>query len=255
MDSIRRTALVTGASSGLGLTFADAFAARGYDIVLVARSAERLDQEAGRLSSQFGVGTRAVPLDLAHPESWTRLTEEVPTVDVLVNNAGFASFGPVAATEPERLTSQIMVNCGAVTALARAYLPEMIERRQGTIVNIASTAAFQPVPTMAVYAATKAYVASFTTALWEEVRGTGVRVLGVCPGPTQTGFFTAGGDESVMTTRRSPDQVVATALAALETRDPLVVDGTRNALLAFAARHAPTRLQTVFARQVVKPGH
>lgn len=252
MDSIRRTALVTGASSGLGLTFADAFAARGYDIVLVARSVARLEQEAGRLSSQFGVGTRAVPLDLAQPDSWTRLSEEVPMVDVLVNNAGFATFGPVATTEPERLANQIMVNCGAVTALARAYLPGMIERRQGTIVNIASTAAFQPVPTMAVYAATKAYVASFTTALWEEVKGTGVRVLGVCPGPTQTGFF-AGGGESVMTTRRAPDQVVATTLAALETRDPLVVDGTRNALLAFAARHAPTRLQTVFARQVVKP--
>jgi short-subunit dehydrogenase len=181
------------------------------------------------------------------------VAEEVPTVDILVNNAGFPTFGPVASTDPDRLTDQIMVNCGAVTALTRAYLPGMIERRQGTIVNIASTAAFQPVPTMAVYAATKAYVASFTTALWEEVKGTGVRVLGVCPGPTQTGFFTAGGDESVMPTRRAPDQVVATALAALETREPLVVDGTRNAFLAFAARHAPTRLQTAFARQVARP--
>ncbi|WP_028708832.1 SDR family NAD(P)-dependent oxidoreductase [Propionicicella superfundia] len=253
MDSIRRTALVTGASSGLGLTFADAFAARGYDLVLVARSADRLEQGAHRLSSRFGIDARAVPLDLAEPESWRLLADQVPTTDILVNNAGFASFGDVADTDPARLTAQIMLNCGALTALTRTYLPGMLERGHGVIVNIASTAAFQPIPTMAVYAATKAYVASFTTALWSEVKDTGVRVLGVCPGPTQTGFFTAGGDESVLTSRRSPDQVVATALAALDADRPLAIDGTLNSVTAFVARHAPAKLQTAAARFAVRP--
>ena len=254
-SSARRTALVTGASSGLGVAYAETLAARGYDLVLVARRQSRLDQGAARLASAFGVETRAIPLDLADPASWKELAAEVPDTDVLVNNAGFGSFGDVADTDPDALIGQVMLNCGALTALTRAYLPGMLARNGGAIVNIASTGAFQPIPTMAVYAATKAYVASFTAALWDEVRSSRVRILGVCPGPTQTGFFTAGGDETVLRNRRNPDQVVATTMDSLDKRAPLVVDGRGNAILAAVARLAPTRLQLLGARWTVRPGH
>lgn len=253
MDSSRPLAIVTGASSGLGLTFADRLAARGHDLVLVARREDRLAQGAERLKTKYGVTATAVAADLTRPDSWQALADDVPSADLLVNCAGFATFGDVVDTESQRLIDQIMLNCAALTALTRAYLPGMLERGRGAVVNIASTGAFQPIPTMAVYAASKAYVASFTAALWDEVKGSGVRVLGVCPGPTQTGFFTAGGDESVMPNRRNPDQVVETTLAALESDRPLVVDGKLNAAMAAVARIAPTSLQVVAARMVVKP--
>ncbi len=253
MDSSRRIAIITGASSGLGLTFADAFASRGHDVVLVARNATRLEQGAQRIASRFHVAARALPLDLTKPDAWGQLAEREPRADVLVNNAGFASFGDLIDTDPDRLTNQIMLNCAALTALTRAYLPSMVQRDSGVVINIASTAAFQPIPAMAVYAATKAYVASFTAAVWAEVRATRVRILGVCPGPTQTAFFSVGGDDSVAPTRRSPDQVVDTAFAALASKRPLVVDGRPNAMLAAISRFAPTRLQTFGARLATRP--
>lgn len=255
MNSSRRIALITGASSGLGLTFADRFASRGYDLVLVARRRERLDQVGARLSSRFNVATTALSLDLAQPSSWEEIADRIPAVDVVVNNAGFASFGDVVDTDPHRLQDQIMVNCGALTALTRTYLPGMLEQNWGAVVNIASTAAFQPTPTMAVYAATKAYVASFTAALWDEVKGSRVRVLGVCPGATQTGFFTAAGDETVLRNRRRPDQVVTTTMDALDRDLPLVVDGRGNNALAVIAKMTPTKLQTWAARYFVRPAH
>lgn len=252
MDSSRRTAIVTGASSGLGLTFADAFASRGFNIVLVARSEDKLERGAERLHARTGVNARAIALDLSDPQSWEELARLVPATDVLVNNAGFASFGDLADTDPRRLTDQIMVNCAALTALTRQYLPGMLRQDRGVVINIASTAAFQPVPTMAVYAATKAYVASFTAAVWDEVRQSRVRVLGVCPGPTQTAFFAVGGDESVAPSRRSPDQVIETTMNGLPTRKPLVIDGRVNAILATVAQHAPVALRTRAARLAMR---
>lgn len=251
-SSARPLAIVTGASSGLGLTFADKLAERGYDVVLVARSADRLAQGASRLARSTGVTATPLALDLTDPASWTELRDRVPSTDLLINNAGVGAFGNFATIDPDRLTEQIDLNCTALVALTRAYLPGMLERGSGGIINVAGTAAFQPVPTMAVYAATKAFVVSFTAALWDETMHSGVRVLAVSPGATQTGFFGAAGDETVSRTRRNPDQVIATALAAYDVGIPWVVDGRTNNVLAALAKLAPTRMQLPIARWLVR---
>ncbi len=252
-SSARPLAIVTGASSGLGLTFADKLAERGHDVVLVARSAERLQQGAARIASHNGVTATPLALDLTDPAAWAELQDRVPQTDLLVNSAGFASFGDFVSVEPERLLAQVTLNCTAPVALTRAYLPGMLERDSGGVINVASTAAFQPVPTMAVYAASKAFLASFTAALWDEVLHSRVRVLGVCPGPTHTGFFRAGGDETVLRHRRNPDDVVSTALEAFDATNPLVVDGRGNSFLAALSKIAPTRMQLPIARWAVRP--
>lgn len=253
-SSARPSAIVTGASSGLGLTFADRLADRGYDLYLVARSADRLAQGASRLASRKQVAATPIALDLSDPDAWAELRDRVPETDLLVNNAGLASFGDFVTIAPERLVEQITVNCTALVMLTRAYLPGMLERDRGGVINVSSTAAFQPIPTWAVYAASKAFVTSFTSALWDETSHSRVRVLGVCPGPTQTGFFRAGGDETIMRNRRNPDQVVETALAAFDATDPLVVDGRWNRFQATLAKIAPTRMQLPVSRWVVRPG-
>jgi short-subunit dehydrogenase len=176
------TALVTGASSGIGLEIARLLA-KDYDLVLAARSADKLEQ----LASELG-NARVVAVDLIDPDGSRKLIAEVPTVDVLVNNAGFAEYGPFAEANEQRLEDMIELNITALTRLSRAYLPGMLERGRGKIMNVASTASFQPGPLMAVYYATKAYVLSFSEALAEETRGSGVTVTALCPGPTTTNF-------------------------------------------------------------------
>ena len=186
------TALVTGASAGIGRELARSFAADKSNLVLVARRRDRLEDLAAELRKQHGVEVRVMAADLGRADApqaiVDSLTREAVTLDVLVNNAGFGLLGPVAELDLDRQMEMIQVNVAALTHLTRLLLPGMIERHRGGILNVALTAGFQPGPFMAVYYATKAYVISFSEALADELAGTGVTVTCLCPGPTATEF-------------------------------------------------------------------
>jgi short-subunit dehydrogenase len=188
----RQTALITGASGGIGRELARLFAAGGHDLILVARSGGTLEELAGELRSRHGIAVRVMAADLARPESPEELSRELEqagvAVDVLVNNAAFGTFGAFAETDLHAELEELQLNVVTLTHLTKKLLPGMLARRRGGVLNVASTAAFQPGPLMAVYYATKAYVLSFSEALAEELRGTGVTVSVLCPGPTVTGF-------------------------------------------------------------------
>lgn len=186
----RQTALITGASGGIGLEFARVFACEGYHLVLVARSEEKLQALAAELSERHGITARPIALDLSLPESPQMLFDLLAgtPVDVLVNNAGFATYGRFAETDLQRELELLQLNMVALTHLTKLFLRPMLARRRGRILNVASTAAFQPGPLMAVYYASKAYVLSFTEAIACELQGTGVSASALCPGPTESGF-------------------------------------------------------------------
>lgn len=189
--------LVTGSSSGIGREIARGFAARGHDLLLVARDAVRLSSLAEELERRHGVRAVALPADLSRPDTPAGLAAACASggweVDILVNNAGFGTNGPFASSDPDAEAAQVQVNVAALTALTRVFLPGMVSRRSGGVLNVASTAAFQPGPWMAVYYAGKAYVVSFTEALAVELRGTGVTASVLCPGPTRTEFQARAG--------------------------------------------------------------
>lgn len=240
------TVLVTGASSGIGEELARRFAADGSDLVLVARSEERLRRLAAELEKTHGIAARVETVDLSEPEQLAELCErlrgEGVAVDVLVNNAGFGARGPVAELDLGRQLEMVRLNVEALTALTRFLLPGMLERRRGGVLNVASTAAFQAGPFMAVYYATKAYVLSFTEALAEETRGTGVTVTALAPGPTVTGFQEEAGLERTLLFRFGPMAAARVARAghrAFRKGRVLVIPGLSNRLLAFSTRLAP----------------
>lgn len=237
----RPVALVTGASAGLGVEFARQLSSRGHHLVLAARRKERLEELAAELRN-----ARAVAIDLSAPGAAQRLIGELDAsgdqIDVLINNAGFGLRGYFAEQDPARLRQMIDLNCGALTELCRAVLPQMIERRSGAILNVASTAAFQPGPGMAVYYATKAFVLSLSEALHEEAKPHGVKVTALCPGPTRTEFGdVAGFPASAALTRVSMDAepVVRKGLEALEKNRAVIVTGGLNSAIAFSNRIAP----------------
>ncbi|OZC75161.1 oxidoreductase [Rhodococcus sp. 06-462-5] len=238
--------LVTGASSGIGAEFARALAARGSDLVLVARREDRLTALAKELEQEHGIRCRTVAWDLSEEASGRRLREIVPEqIDLVVNNAGFAVQGTFADGDADDFERLIAVDIRAVVDICSAFLPDMIDRRDGTIVNVASTTAFQPVPSLAVYAAAKAFVLSFSQSLWYESTQNGVRVFALNPGPTRTEFFDVIGDSAAATgTYQTPNEVVATALRALDAKRsrPQVISGRRNTVQAIAAGLVPARV-------------
>ncbi len=242
-----RTALITGASSGIGEAFAHELGKRGMNVILVARSTERLRALADQLSQRHGVRTEPLTADLSReggaPAVWEAVREKDLQVDLLVNNAGFGSYGSFTASDPREQHEQFMVNVGAVVDLTRAFLPGMLAKGEGAVVNVASTMAFQPGPYMAVYGASKAFVLSFSEALWAEYRKQGVRVLAFCPGPVATGFWDAQGDDprfaSTLVSLDDAERVVRVALKALERGRPYVVPGLRNYLFAQGSRFTP----------------
>ncbi|MBM7506100.1 SDR family NAD(P)-dependent oxidoreductase [Agromyces aurantiacus] len=261
MTHAPRLALVTGASSGLGELIAERLAERGADLVLVARRRDRLDALAARLAERHGTRSTVIEADLARPgaaaEVWSRL--EGATPDTLVNAAGFATHGAFAAEHPDRIRDEVTVNVTALVELTRAALPAMLADGHGAIVNIASTASFQPVPGMAVYAATKTFVRELTEAIAHEVRGSGVKVIALCPGATRTEFFdVVGNPEAAVGTPAEPAEVVDALLRALDRdRTPSVlVTGFANRLGAALARLAPNRLLMPIAARAVsyEPG-
>lgn len=242
----RPVALVTGASGGIGAAFSRRLAA-DHDVVLVARSRERLEALRSELHDAHPAGRfEVVVADLSGSGNPQAVIDEVRRrdleVDLLVNNAGSGHHGPFVEQPPEQAVAQVALDCAAVVALARGVLPGMLARRRGAIVNVASTAAFQPVPTMAVYGASKAFVLSFSEALHVEMQGAGVEVLALCPGGTQTGFFTAAGSEFMTGRRQTADEVVTTALRALERRKATVVSGRLNKLSSTGYRFLPRKL-------------
>jgi uncharacterized protein len=247
--------LVTGASSGIGRELAKRFAADGCRLVLVARSGGALESLAGELKLAHKTDARVVPTDLAQPEAPVRLLEHLRfigiKVDVLVNNAGFGAVGQFAELPLGHQLAMLQVNVTTLTHLTRLLLPGMIERRRGGILNVASTASFQPGPGMAVYFATKSYVLSFSEALAEELAGTGVTATALCPGPTATNFRAAANasttrpyDLSAMTA----ESVAKIGHQAFRRGQVVVVPGLRNRIFAFAVRFAPR----AFVRKAVK---
>ncbi|KKF03490.1 SDR family NAD(P)-dependent oxidoreductase [Mycolicibacterium obuense] len=248
MRSDYRTAraLVTGASSGIGEAFAKALAARGCDLVLVARRRERLEPLAKELEERHGISCVSVPFDLSarHPGTELRALVE-GDVDILINSAGFATQGPFVEGDAEDFARVLAVDVGAVVDLCHAFLPEMVRRRRGAIVNVSSTTAYQPVPTLAVYAAAKAFVLSFSQSLWYEARQHGVTVFSFAPGPTHTEFFDVIGETATAVGRmQSADQVAAAGLRALDRRwtPPSAVSGVSNTISAALARLVPRRV-------------
>ncbi len=249
------TALVTGASSGIGEQFARKLAARGYDLVLVARRADRLE----RLAEELPTSTRVVPCDLV-TEAGTlreRVAELGVDVDLLVNNAGFGTSGPFLEHDPVRDAAQVRLNCEAIVTLTHAFLPAMVERGRGGIINVASTAGMQPLPYESVYAATKAFAISFTDALHTELRGTGVRVLAVNPGPVPTEWQEVAGYEpgrvAVVPGRISAEQVVDESLAAYDRGRRSVIPGRTIRWFIRATRPAPRALQLRVAERLYRP--
>jgi short-subunit dehydrogenase len=243
-------AVVTGASAGLGVEFARQLSAKGHRLVLVARRKERLDELAAELGN-----ARAVELDLSQPGAAGALMADVirhgEAVGVLVNNAGFGLAGPFVELDGRRQREMIDLNCGALEELARAVLPGMIDRRAGSILNVASTAAFQPGPGMAVYFATKAFVLSFSEALHDEVKRHNVKVSCLCPGPTRTEFRSVSGfDPKGRLGKLSADSVsvVRAGLNGLDQNRAVVVPGLSNKLISQAHRFLPRAVMRRAAR-------
>ena len=253
-----KTALITGASSGIGAEFAHALAGRGMDVVLVARSEGRLTALAEELRARHGVRAEVVTADLSRAGAAAALHAETDKrslqIDLLVNNAGFGTHGPFETLDAGREHEEVMLNVATVVDLCHAYLPAMARRGDGAVLNVASTAAFQPTPYMAVYGATKAFVLSFSEALWAEYRGRGVRVCALCPGPTTTAFFdVVGTPDAGVGARRRAAQVVATGLRALEADRPSAVDGLANRLLVQGSRVTPRAVMAMLSRRAQRP--
>jgi short-subunit dehydrogenase len=255
---MRKTALITGASAGIGLELARLFARRRHDVVLVARREERLREIADQIAAESEVTTHVVGCDLAGDGAARRLYDEVRAraieVEYLVNNAGFGTFGPFHETDVNETMDLVRLNVGALTELTALYLPEMVVRGSGRVLNVASAAAFQPGPLMATYYASKAYVLHLSEALHEELEGKGVTVTALCPGPVRTEFHQVAGMESsglVLNKRLiSVEEVAQAGYEAMMRGRAMEVPGLATKLLAFGVRFAPRRFVAKFVRRL-----
>jgi len=258
MDYKGKTALITGASSGIGFQYAEEFARRGANVILVARRQPELAKLAKQLTKDFGVEAHVIAMDLSTTTAGTELVAAVAkgkhVVNILVNNAGFGTSGRLEGEKRERVQREILLNVVTLTDLTVAFLPDMVAKKSGVIVNVASTASFQPVPGLAVYAATKAYVRSFTEAIWGEVEGTGVKVLSVSPGATATEFFDVAGNTpfGVLAT---PADVIRATFKALDAKNtpPSIVVGFRNAVTAAVSLRLPAKMVIRVASKMFLP--
>lgn len=253
-----KTTLITGASSGIGETFARRLAAQGENVCLVARSEEKLATICNELGREYGVQAQYVPLDLTADGAGARLYEESQRrgleVETLINNAGFGSMGDFVKLNIETELRMIDLNVKALVDLTYRFIAPMRERRRGTIINVASTAGFQPVPFMTTYAATKAFVLSFSIGLWEENRPFNVQVMALCPGVTETNFFEAGQiDRPPMRGSQTPDEVVDTALRGLKRGRSHIISGWSNYLLTESERLVPRRLVARVVGTALRP--
>jgi len=252
------TVLITGASGGIGYELAKLFARDHHNLILIARSADKLAQVAEELQKQ-GITVKTIPIDLAAPPApkfiFNQLQREGINVEILINNAGFGAHGEFIQIAPEEILGQIDLNIRALTELTRLFLPAMVQRRAGKIMNVASTAAFQPGPLMAVYYATKAYVLSFSEALANEVKDAGITVTCLCPGPTETGFGARAGNDKARMFKyaaMSAARVAEDGYCALMEGRTLAISGAQNWLVAQSTRFAPRKLVTAISRWVAE---
>lgn len=250
-----RTALITGASSGLGVEFAKIHAAKGDNLVLVARSKDKMNQLKASLVKDFGVEVQVIAKNLALQPAAKEIYDELKarkiTVDYLINNAGFGDFGMYSQCDWEKQQDMINVNITSLSYLTRLLLPDMLKNKYGKILNVASTAAFQPGPTMSVYFATKAYVLSFSEALANELKGTGITVTALCPGATNTGFRIAASLDNSKLFKGAvagSETVAKYGYKAMMKGKTVVIHGLMNKIMAGSVRFAPRNLVTIVAR-------
>jgi len=238
-----KNALITGASGGLGEEFARILAGKGYDLWLVARSEDKLDALGSSLQEEFKIKCTSIAVDLTSPDAIQIVKSHSPEqVDILINNAGFANFGDFKDIELQKELDLIQLNITALTALTKVFLPNMLARKSGKIMNVASTAAFFPGPLMATYYASKAYVLSFSQALFEECKGTGVTITAVCPGPTTTGFQNRAdmGDSKLMKSgMMSAKDAAEIGVKGFLEGKAVVIIGSQNKFLCFITRFLP----------------
>lgn len=250
---MNNTALITGASSGIGEAYAKALASQGYDLILVARSLDKLETLATALNNEHGITASVHQADLTKKkslQSLTKLLTEQP-VQLLINNAGVATIGKFTKRDPKRLEEEVMLNINAVVQLTRAALPSMVLRNEGTIINVASSAAFQPAAYWANYAATKAHVVSFTQGLNDEVRDSGVFLQAVCPGPVDTGFedyASDGKSDAPKFLFISAEQVVKDSLKDLKKRREISIPAAHHRLIMNTGRLLPTQVSRMALR-------
>jgi short-subunit dehydrogenase len=257
---MNKTALITGSSSGLGKEFARIHASNGNDLVLVARSKDKLEALKLELEKQFGISVYVIVKDLSDQYAPKSVYDEIKThkitVDYLINNAGFGDFGLFAETDWEKQLEMINLNVTCLTYLTRLFLPDMIKNKSGKILNIASTAAFQPGPTMSVYFATKAFVLSFSEAIANELKGTGVTVTALCPGATETGFKAAASleDSNLFKGNQiaSSKEVAVFGYNKMMEGKTVAIHGIVNNLMAQSVRFAPRNVVTTIARMKLK---
>ena len=254
---MQQTALITGASSGIGLELTRLFAKDGYDLILVAHDEDRLKATAAEMKEKFQADSVIFAVDLssnsAPQEVFDFTQKQGKQVDMLVNNAGFATYGLFAEIEREKDMNMLKVNILTLTELTKLFLPRMLERKHGKILNLASTAAFLPGPLMACYYASKAYVLSFTEALANELEGTGVTITALCPGPTGTGFVKRANLESSKLFKKEvmkADEVAKIGYEALMAGKPVVVAGLSNYLGTIVSRLVPASIAAKIARRV-----
>jgi uncharacterized protein len=245
----KQTALVTGASGGIGEDLARELAARQYNLVLVARSSDKLEALGQELRQKYGIESTAIAMDLSTPDAAERLTRELESrqlsIDVLINNAGFADYGEFWILDANKTAQMLHLNITTLTMLSRLLLPGMVARKKGRIMNVASTAAFMPGPLMSVYYASKNYVLAFSEGLGEELSGTGVTVTALCPGPVETGFQARAAMENSkllknpMNPMMTSQEVAKQGIAALERGQRVIIPGTMNQILALVPRWMP----------------
>lgn len=258
------TALITGASSGIGAEFARAFARRQTDLVLVARREDRLVELATQLREQAGIQTQVIPQDLTAPDAGEKLQAAITaagrSIDILINNAGFGDYGEFGQSDPSKQLQMLDLNVRSLVELTHRFLGPMQERGTGSIVNVASIAAFQPLPYMSVYGASKAFVLSFSEALWAENRHRGVKVLALCPGPTETEFMEVAGFDKLQPGNQPTNKLVSAAavvdraLEALDRSDANVVTGDMaTQAMVNLPRFLPRQLLAAGVEQFFRP--
>ena len=256
-----QSALITGASGGIGLDLAECFAKDGYDVILTARSEAPLRAAAERFAKAFAIKATPIAADLGAIGGGAKLAEEIKrrglTVDVLVNNAGYGHAGAFASSDADTQLGMIDLNDRALVELTHLFWKEMLARRRGGVLNVASTAAFQPGPLMAVYYASKAFVLSFTEALWEEARGTGVKVSCLCPGPTKSGFRQRAGTGATKlgATLKVMDSMPVAQMGydAFQRNRRVVITGGRNAMTARLVPFLPRERLLKIVRSLQEP--
>ncbi len=250
-------ALITGASAGIGVALAKELAFGGTKLVLTARRKERLDDLARSLTASYKVSTEVIAADLADskaPEEIFAFTKEKGLeIDLLINNAGFGQYGEFPSIESQRLLDMVQVNCSAVVHLTRLFLPQMVQRKRGDILILASTASFQAVPYISTYAATKAFDLLFAEGLAEEMKPYGIRVCALCPGSTESEFHVVASQEKFQRTSETAEKVAHTGLKALAAGKSYVISGIGNYLGAHGERLVPRRFVTKIAAGMFKP--